>query len=276
MTSRRASDAWRLSVGTLTRIPVPPPRRVDPATAGRAMLLAPLVGILLALPALAVLLVVRALDASSLLAAALAVALLAWTTRALHLDGLADVADGLGSGTDPARARAAMKDPSVGAFGVVTVVLTLTVQVTALASASEVSAFALVTAVVVGRLTLVWACLDGVPAATPTGLGRAVAGTVARVPAIAVTVGVLALVAAGWAATAGLTPTLAAWPGTLVWPGVALLGLGACAVLLRVAVRRVGGVTGDVLGACVEVATTTVLVASALVAEAVVTAAVTT
>lgn len=230
------------------------------------MLLAPVVGLGIALPAVGVLLAVPALDASALLAAALAVALLAWTTRALHLDGLADVADGLGSGADPARARAVMKDPSVGAFGLITVVLTLAVQVTAVASAGDVSAFALVTAVVVGRLALVWACLDGVPAATATGLGSAVAGTVGRGAALTVTLGVLAAVVAGWVAVAAVVPALPTWPGVLVWPGVAVLGLGACALVLRVAVARVGGVTGDVLGACVEVTTTVVLVAAALAA----------
>ena len=256
-------------MGTLTRVPVAPPSRVDAPTAGRAMLLAPVVGLGIALPALGVLLAVPALDASALLAATMAVALLAWTTRGLHLDGLADVADGLGSGGDPARARAVMKDPSVGAFGVVTVVLTLAVQVTALASTPRLSAFALVTAVVVGRLALVWGCVDGVPAATSTGLGSAVAGTVGRAAALAVTLGVLAAVGGAWLVVAAVVPDASAWPGAAVWPGVALLGLASCALVLRVAVARVGGITGDVLGACVEVTTTVVLVASALAAGAV-------
>ncbi len=58
--------------------------------------------------------------------------MLALLTRGLHLDGLADTADGLGTGRDPARALAAMKDPHVGAFGVVTLVLALLVQAAAL------------------------------------------------------------------------------------------------------------------------------------------------
>jgi adenosylcobinamide-GDP ribazoletransferase len=52
----------------------------------------------------------------------------------LHLDGLADVADALGSGKAPQPARAIMKDPSVGAFGVMTLVLVLVLQVVALGS----------------------------------------------------------------------------------------------------------------------------------------------
>lgn len=251
-------DAVRLAVGTFTRVPVAPPRTVDRRVAGAAMLLAPVTGLALAvLPALLVL-TVDAADGPALLAAALAVAALAWLTRGLHLDGLADVADALGSGAEPQRARAVMKDPSVGAFAVMTLVLVLVLQVVALGSRVEPSdaAFALVVAAVTGRLSVVLACVDGVPAAVSSGLGSTVAGTVTRVAAALLTLTVLVGVAlVAW--LVGLGPVA-------LWPAAVVIGLVAGGAVTSTCVRRLGGVTGDVLGASLETATTAVLVVAAL------------
>ncbi len=251
-------DAVRLAVGTFTRVPVTPPATLERRVAGPAMLLAPVTGLALALLPALLLLAVAAVDGPALLAAALAVAALAWLTRGLHLDGLADVADALGSAAGPQRARAVMKDPSVGAFGVMTLVLVLVVQVVALGSTSEPghAAFALVVAAVTGRLSVALACVDGVPAAASSGLGSTVAGTVTRVSAALLTLTVLVGVAlAAW--LVGLGP-LALWPAAVV------IGLVAGAVVTSICVRRLGGVSGDVLGASLETATTAVLVVAAL------------
>ncbi|MFZ5760981.1 MAG: adenosylcobinamide-GDP ribazoletransferase [Thermodesulfobacteriota bacterium] len=73
------------------------------------------------------------LGLSPLPAAALLVALSAWLTRGLHLDGVADLFDGLGGGADPAKRLAIMKDSATGAFGVIGLVLVLLLKTTALA-----------------------------------------------------------------------------------------------------------------------------------------------
>ncbi|MBD3142627.1 adenosylcobinamide-GDP ribazoletransferase [Microbispora bryophytorum] len=311
--------AWRLAVGTLTVFPVRPVE-VDRAVAGRAMSLAPFVGLLLGLAAAVVLAVAGAVSGSPLLGAVLAVAALAWLTRALHLDGLADLADGLGSGRPADGALEVMKRSDIGPFGVVTVVIALLVQVAALSRGGAVAWVALVAAAVTGRLAVTWACREGVPPARPTGLGALVAGTVRRGAAIGTTlvsaavVAVLALVAAigapafcvpaadgarvvldlgalfpagfdslgndyGYPVSAnggtlgagppltGLLSHLAVDPFLLVPAGLLLAmaaGLGAAALLRRRAVRRLGGVTGDVLGALVETATTVTLLTAVL------------
>jgi adenosylcobinamide-GDP ribazoletransferase len=125
------TDALRLAVGTLTRIPIRPPRLVDRPTAGRAMLLAPVTAVP---PALVVLLlhfaVTWRLPANA--GAVLAVALTAWWSRGLHLDGLADTADGLASGYNRDRALEVMRRGDVGPIGVATVVLVVLLQVTTL------------------------------------------------------------------------------------------------------------------------------------------------
>ncbi|WP_030145081.1 adenosylcobinamide-GDP ribazoletransferase [Spirillospora albida] len=242
----------RLAVTLLTVVPLRTPERVDRGTARAAMLAAPGVGLVPGGAAALVLLAADAAGLSALLGAALAVAATAAVTRALHLDGLADLADGLGSGRPADEALAIMKRSDIGPFGVVTLLCTLLIQVAALSSAAHPAAAVLIAAVT-GRLVLPWACRAAVPSARPGGLGGLVAGTVPTGAAAAATGAVLAA-----AAGAGL---LAAGPGGALQAALAVAaGLGAALPVLRRAVRRLGGVTGDVLGALVETAATAALI----------------
>jgi adenosylcobinamide-GDP ribazoletransferase len=251
---RGALDGLRLALTTLTVLPVRGAARLDRATAGQAMRLAPVVGVLLALPLAGVLLgVERLTQGPPLLACVLVVALHALATRGLHLDGLADLADGLGSYGAPERARAIMKAPDVGALGAAALVLVPAVQVAGLLACTLAGrgGLAVLLSVVTARVAVTAACTAGVPAAAPEGLGALVAGTVRR--------GV-ALAAAGLTAAGG---TLLAVAEDLppVLPAVAVAaGLLAARSLRSHAVRRLGGITGDVLGALVEVTTAVVLV----------------
>lgn len=246
------SPLW-LALGTLTALRVPAPATVDRVVAGRAMILAPLAGVVVALPATLLLLAADFVDAPPLVAAALAVALVALGSRGLHLDGLADTADGLAASYDRAKALAVMRRGDTGPAGAATLVLVLVIQVAAL---SSVSPAALPIAVVTGRAVLSLACARGIPPARGDGLGAMVAGTVPAPAALAVgvVVGVVGAVCAGWSLGG-------AW-----WAGAAAVaaGYGACAVVLRRCASRFGGVTGDVLGACVEAAVTAALVALAV------------
>jgi adenosylcobinamide-GDP ribazoletransferase len=267
-------DAWRLAFGTLTVLRVRRPSTVDRRTAGRAMVLAPLVGLVLG-GGVAVLLGLLSSRLDPLLAAALAVALLALLTRGLHLDGLADTADGLGSGKPAEQALSLMSRGDVGPFGVLTVVLVLLVQVAALQAlfADGRGPAAVAVAGVVSRAVLPLLCSVGVPAARRGGLGAQVAGTVSRrglLAAASVSVlSVLAVLGVGLAlrAAVGLAPTLAPGRtlptslGTLVALTVPVLAAG---LLAHRCVRRLGGVSGDVLGAAVEVAFTACVVLLAL------------
>lgn len=279
------TDALRLALGTLTVLPVRPPTTVDRRTGGRAMVLAPAVGLVLAVLAGAVLWLLgwgppagetlreRGLGSRAselvvhpLLAAALTVGLLAWLTRALHLDGLADTVDGLGSRRPREQALEIMRRGDVGPFGVVALMLVLLVQVVALAElvAVGLGVPALALALVVSRLALPVLCSRGVPAARPDGLGRTVAGSVERWQVlVAALLGVGVLVPVALVTLGAHTLHL----GVLVRAGlVALVALAAGLLVARRAVRRLGGVTGDVLGAAVEVTFTVALVVLTLVA----------
>jgi adenosylcobinamide-GDP ribazoletransferase len=247
----------RLSVTLLTVIPLPG-RVTEPSrdTAAAAMTWAPAVGLLLGGIAAAVLVVAdHPLGAGPLTAAGLAVAALALLTRGLHLDGLADLADGLGSGQPAARALDIMRRSDIGPFGIVTLVLTLVIQVGALAHAEAAGGgrgpAALIAAAVTGRLALTWACRRGVAAARREGLGALVAGTVRPVLAVGITLIVLA-------AAVSVVRT------GFMLPLAVVAGLAAAFVLQRHAVRRLGGITGDVLGALIETAATVTLVVAAM------------
>jgi len=137
----------------------------------------------------------------------------------------------------------------------VTLVLTLVIQVGALAHAEAAGGgrgpAALIAAAVTGRLALTWACRRGVAAARREGLGAFVAGTVR--PAVAVGITLIVLAAAVSVVRTAFTLPLAV-----------VAGLAAAFVLQRHAVRRLGGITGDVLGALIETAATVTLVVAAM------------
>lgn len=245
-------EGLRLALTTFTVLPLGP-GRVDRATARTAMLLGPAVGALLGAAAGGVLLAAAALlpeaAGTPTAAAALAVGTLAGLTRGLHLDGLADLADGLGSARPPAAALEVMRRSDVGPFGVATLVLVLLVQVGALtALPPREAAAALVVAAATARLAVVLACTPGTPAARPDGLGALVAGTVPVAAAVAA-----GLVVAAAAAAVGAHDGAA---GALRAVVAVAAGLGVAGLLLRRAVQRLGGVTGDVLGALLEAAAT--------------------
>ena len=279
-------DGVRLALGTLSIIPVRPPGTVDRRSGGWAMTCAPLVGLLLAAAVTALLwllgydwfgrvpslpelvagsdvLPLRA--AGPMLAATLAIALLALLTRGIHLDGLADTADGLGSGRPAPAALAIMRKSDVGPFGVATLVLVLLTQVAALSQhlADGRGPLAITLALVVSRLVLPVVCLRGVPAARNEGLGQVVAGSVSLPQLLlagAASVGLLVL------AVTGLSGYSVVSADVLVrGAAVALVAMTAGVGLGLWCLRRLGGVTGDVLGACVEVTFTVALVVLTLV-----------
>ena len=254
-------DAWRLAVGTFTALPTRRPGRVDARALGGAMLLAPLT----ALPAAAVWVALGLAAAGgwvpSAVAAVLAVVATALLSRALHLDGLADLADGLTSGHDRERSLTVMRRGDTGPAGVAAVVLVLLLDAACLADLfTDGWGVALAaTSLVSSRLAAATCARHGIPPARPEGLGRAVAGTVGRPALVGLGLG-LACLAAG----AGLV--VAGGDGFRALAGGALVLVAAAAALAvrRRAVTRLGGVTGDVIGAAIEISVAASLVAASV------------
>ncbi len=173
-------------------------------------------------------------------------------TGGLHLDGLADLGDALGSRRPADQALAIMKDPRIGPLGAAPLVFVLLGQAGSLdlAIGRHHGTVALLTSQLAGRLAIVHACREGVPAARPGGLGAGVIGTVTRWQS--------------WLATAAVF-AVAAVAGKLDYDGgrlresahatfAVLTAVVVAALLRRYVTRRLGGVTGDVLGALLEIA----------------------
>lgn len=246
----------RLALSWLTVLPAGQgdgDRTVDRATAAHAITLAPLVGLLLGLLAAGTLSILDLTHMPGLLAGLLTVGLLAALTRGMHLDGLADTADGLGSYGPPERALAVMRDGGAGPFGVVALIVTLGAQATAFGALAGDRWWAVVIAVTAGRAAFAMCCLRGVPAARQDGLGALVAGT--QPPAVP----------AAWFGVLLAASTLVDLDHPWLGPVAVLAAAGVTAAFVAHVRRRLNGVTGDVLGAASEVATTVVAATCTLV-----------
>jgi adenosylcobinamide-GDP ribazoletransferase len=238
-------NALRLAIGTFTRVPVPAPSTINRVIGGQAMALAPCIAVVLALVCGVPLLGWQTQIPHALLAT-LSIAILAWITRGLHLDGLADVADGLGSNKPPTQALEIARKSDIGPFGVLTLVFGLLIQIFALtASLDRGNGYlAFIAAVFVSRIGLTWGCIQGWPAARPDGLGAVVAQTLP----IAVPIIWTAPVLIGSYFVFGVLGMAAVTAGII-----------SSLIIFTLCKKRFGGVTGDVFGAAIEIAMTSTL-----------------
>jgi len=232
---RREGALLVTAIQFLTRLPTPRLGGFQPDWVTRAARYFPLVGQLVgAIAALAWLGAVQLWPPA--VAATLAVAAGLLTTGALHEDGLADTADGLFGGATPARRIEIMKDSRIGTYGVLALIVVLGLKVASLASlAPAAAAWTLIAAHGLGRVAAVTAMRFSPYAAH----GRPTRWTPAK--ARVQTPELL------------LAMLFAAWPLAALAPVTELAGLAGAAagaaVVIGLARRRLGGHTGDVLGA---------------------------
>lgn len=223
-------------LGLLTRLPVgwlvPRPMPYRP---GRGCWTYPLVGLLVGGAAALVRLGAGRLGLPPLLGAAWAVGAGVLLTGALHEDGLADTADGLGGGTTRERRLEIMRDSRIGSYGALALVLALGVRVLAIASLpADRATAALLASGALSRAAML-PVLGLLPPARADGLGR----SVGRPPGAALW--------SGLAVASGLAVLLLPTAGALAAIPCSMVVSLATTALAR---RRLGGQTGDVLGAC--------------------------
>ncbi len=231
---RTAAHRWRSApaVATvfLTRLPL---RAPDVPLAGAALFF-PVVGFGVGCVGGGVFWLGALIGLPALAAALIALAAAAWLTGALHEDGLADMADGL-AGRGAAESIRIMRDSATGVYGVLALVFSVGLRAAALAAiADPAAALAALVAVHGASRAALPAVMRALPPASGTGLGAA-AGTPRAVDVW------LGLILAALAAVALLDPLVA-----LAVLGLSALAAGGVAALAR---NRLGGYTGDVLGA---------------------------
>ncbi|MGO1119119.1 adenosylcobinamide-GDP ribazoletransferase [Rhodovibrionaceae bacterium A322] len=236
----------------LTRLPFAGFLPSDPAPAGsleRAVRAFPLVGALLAvLGGIIFWLTSGLFHLPPLVAALITLSVLVVATGGLHEDGLADVADGFGGGWDKARKLAIMKDSLLGSYGVLSLILLVGIKAAALAALEDpVSVFGALLAALTLSRALPFLLMQNMKPARSDGLGAGFSPP----PVKAVL-------------TALLLAFLLSWLGlgffTALTSAVAALLVGWLFTLL--ARQQIGGYTGDVIGALIQLTEVAVLVAA--------------
>jgi len=236
--------SFRSAVGFLTIVPVAAAGADSGERLGRAYF--PLVGAIVGLVAGCVFILVSALT-SPFIAAVASVATIAVLTGGLHLDGLADSADGLFGGDTRDRRLEIMRDPRIGSFGAIALTLVLLGDVAALSAMTPARALAgLIAGGALSRFGML-AVVAALPHAREDGLGTAAAGG-HRVLDLVVG-GLVTVIACALDFRRSLVAALLVAVVTVLVAGLAM--------------RRVGGATGDVYGACAEMGQLAALVAFA-------------
>ncbi len=237
-------NGLRTATSFLTRVPVDTPNPVMSAAAPWF----PVVGLAIGAAQGAVLVLARQV-LPPLPAAVLAVAAAALITGAFHHDGLADMADAFGGGWDVEQRMAIMKDSRLGTYGTSALILAFATEISVLAVVSSEQGFrALIAAHALSRAVAV-AVMFRAPLAGD-GLGASYAADLPAAGAASAVLFGLAVVALAF---------------TSPWTAVAATGLAvvAAAAVLALSIRKIGGITGDVLGAIQQLSALGVLLAAA-------------
>ena len=237
---RETIEDCKVALRFLTRLPVAGPERSPDGALAASAPAFPLIGALVGALGALVFALASSLGLGPMLAAVLAVAAQALLTGGLHEDGLADVADGFGGGRTRVDKLRIMRDPRLGSFGALALILALLARIAALTALAgpALAGAALVAAGAVSRAGLP-AIMASLPPARDEGLA---AGAGRPHPLRA-------------AAAAGIGALLAF---ALLPPGAAAGGLigaaGALLLVAHLARRQLGGYTGDVVGAAQQLA----------------------
>ncbi|MDQ2693330.1 MAG: adenosylcobinamide-GDP ribazoletransferase [Chloroflexota bacterium] len=230
----------QIAFGLLTTLPIRLPDDWSPGDSGRAALWYPLVGSVVGV--LTWLVWLAAMDVfPSLVAGVLALLIWVALTGGLHLDGLADCCDGLLVSASAERRLEIMKDPHVGAFGMIGLILVLFLKAAVLTSLTSTAGFAIPLAASLARWCILPAGL--LPLARPSGMGADFTSGFRR--SFLFWGAIIPLMLATFLGLRGVSAILA--------------GVGAAALLFLFARSRIGGVTGDVFGMVVEIVEVVVL-----------------
>ena len=241
ITAIRFSDIL-VAGALLTRLPLPHAPDAAFKRQAQATWSYPLIGLLIGAIGAAVWMICTALGLPPLINAGLTLAAITLSTGALHEDGLADTADGLWGGHDPARRLDIMKDSRIGSYGVLALIFATGLRWLALSAAGPLA--------LIASATLSRGVLPLMMALNPFARADGLAQTVGQ-PSLTTALLALAIsVAATWAAIGFPTMVLCT-----------VLALAVSFALAAVARRKINGITGDILGATQQLVEIAVLLA---------------
>jgi len=231
------------AIAFLTRIPIPARFRFGAEDVGRSARWFPLVGLLIGGVYVAMLRLLGPVFPPGVVAV-LIVLLEALLTGALHMDGLADTADGFGGGHTREDVLRIMRDHAIGSYGAIALILLVALKVTAIAALAQRGQAAgyLILAPALGRWSIVPLCRflsyarDSKAVANHVGTAELIWASLIAAAAVAVA---------------------AQWRGLVAWLAVAAVS----AWFGRFCLRKIGGITGDTLGANVQMGESAVLLA---------------
>ena len=231
----------------LTRIPIHLKKVSTEKEIAQSLLYYPVVGLLIGFLLFSV--NVALFETSDLLRASIVLIIWVAITGALHLDGLADSADALVGGFgDKEKTLSIMKDPCCGPVGVVTLVLTLLLKFALIASLIEDTALLLILAPCFARTSVLWS-FNTTPYVRKNGFGSAMEEYFPHQPARIVMI----LMVSG-------AVVLYGWVGVILTISILII----LYYLKRIMMTRIGGMTGDTLGAQIEILEPSVLLIGAL------------
>jgi adenosylcobinamide-GDP ribazoletransferase len=248
---RAALDDILVCVGFFTRFPVRAPRQERPF--GTAIWAAPVAGLLVGLIVWLAMLAALWLGLTASFAAVVALGAGILGTGALHEDGAADVADGFGGGRTREAKLSIMRDSRIGTYGIIALVLSLLARWSALATIATLGPWRILFVVVAAHAAsraLLPALAAALPPARSDGLSSGLGAVDREVAAVALVIGLAALLPLGVKPAVVAVAVLAA---LFIW-------------LHRLSRRQIGGQTGDVLGALQQAAETAILIISATAA----------
>ncbi len=250
MLSHPYTKAFFLALSLLTRLPIPQLDKVEPHDSGRSALFYPAVGLIIGLVLYLPLLLFP--QASPLLLAAIITVIWAIITGGLHLDGLADSADGwLGGTSDKEKTLEIMKDPVVGAAGAIAIVCILLLKFAVLTAILQQTfhdvvrtSGIIILAPFIGRAMILLLMLIS-KNANPNSMANKIIDNLPR-NQIVWLIGVCFLIAAFFSLSGLLFAVITFW------------------LIRRLMHKRLGGYTGDMLGATVEITEVMYLIGYAL------------
>lgn len=245
------------TVAFLSRIPMPSSLFVDTTqtSTARQAWAYPLAGLIIGLPGALIIVVIGSVS-SAMMAAILAVTITTFVTGALHEDGLADLADGFWGGWTKDRRLDIMKDSTVGAYGVLALIMWFALSVTGLADiikrthpADAALVWLAVCAASRAAITVLWST-------TPAARNSGVAHAAGQPNNEATLYAVISAIVIGLAAILFGAPLLLVIACTIA--------AAATAALRYLCLRKIDGHTGDTLGAAQKVAEATILTSLAI------------